>query len=291
MGSVELKITPRRALLLVSIVGVAAAVLLIGVTRPFGQRPASEPGSRTGGNTPDNPPQIRGATAESGMVPSSIMDVQPSAPDLGPKDYLEIMRDARRNGRPAYSTIFAPVTMVDPVELLGIGPDSVVADVGCGTGPFVLKMLEEGIPFRKLYAVEIDKASLDFLGSALKRLDIEGSERVELVMSYPYEVALPRHSVDVVVASSTQIGMKRLRHDPATPEERVRVAASLVEVVRPGGTLHFLEPTDDGAGTKYPREWMPEAYDMPNVELVRLDTIEVEGCCLQYHMELRVREQ
>ena len=74
-----------------------------------------------------------------------------------------------------------------------------IADIGCGTGAFEIALLEKGIAFRKLYAVDIDKVALDFLSWMLGQVPYGGKENIETVLSSMEDVMLPPESIDVAV--------------------------------------------------------------------------------------------
>ena len=144
---------------------------------------------------------------------------------------------------------------------LNIRPDSALADLGCGTGGFELRLLEEHVPFGRAYAIDVDKPSLDFLSFALSRIDYAGKENIVPVVSAFDDVRLPFKSVDILIAFNTKIGMRPLTN-PLSDENlktRDRLFASIKAALRPGAMVHVYEPLEV-RDRPYPMEYMIEPY-------------------------------
>ncbi len=84
-------------------------------------------------------------------VPSSFVDPHDRDVDA----YQAIVRKSVGRGEPLHP-LFGPRSRSEGVVgKLALKPDDVVADVGCGTGAMELMMLETGVAFGKLYAVDV----------------------------------------------------------------------------------------------------------------------------------------
>ncbi len=128
---------------------------------------------------------------------------------------------------------------------LGLTANSVIADIGCGTGAFEFTMLERRHPFGKLYAVDIDDRALDFLDFALDASHLPGRQRITTVQSSWDDVRLPLRSVDVVLLHNTRFGMRQgdAPLQGAQLRQRDRAMTSLKRALRPGARIFVHEPT------------------------------------------------
>lgn len=129
------------------------------------------------------------------------------------------------------------------IGALDLKAGDVVADIGAGTGRLEIALLERGIPFQQLYAVEISPPSFQFLRWTLSAVRLPGSERVVPVQSDPRGLRLSADSVDVAVLLNTPIYLD----DPGLPAafaaaDRAAMR-SLRDTIRVGGRLHVFERT------------------------------------------------
>ena len=81
------------------------------------------------------------------------------------------------------------------VKNLPLEPDSVVADIGAGTGYFRFRLAER-VPRGKVLAVDIQQEMLDIIGS---RMAVEGVSNIELLLGSERDPRLPEASVDVIL--------------------------------------------------------------------------------------------
>lgn len=113
------------------------------------------------------------------------------------------------------------------MENLELDPDDVVADIGAGSGYFTFLMaplVREG----KVLAVDIQPEMLKFIEGKKK---LEKAYNVETVLGTIEDVNLPDDSVDLVILVDAY-------HEFSHPRE---MAESIVEGLKPGGRLVFLE--------------------------------------------------
>ena len=155
----------------------------------------------------------------------------------------------------------------------GITPASVIADIGSGTGALPVRLLVEGTPFARLYAVETDASSLDVLGAALEVLP--DSERVERVHSRLDDASLPPASVDRVIVIDTGVGcLPTADSGVALPPMRVqageRMLASIRSAVTPDAQVHVLRPWNalPVPPRRCPKEWVVHAFDQAGFRLL-----------------------
>lgn len=113
------------------------------------------------------------------------------------------------------------------MENLELDPDDVVADIGAGSGYFTF-LLAPLVPDGKVLAVDIQPEMLKFIEGKKK---LEKAPNVETVLGTIEDVNLPDDSVDLVILVDAY-------HEFSHPRE---MAESIVEGLRPGGRLVFLE--------------------------------------------------
>jgi len=234
--------------------------------------PASEPAP-----TPD--PVAAAGTGPARIVPTANPNSVPPDDRGAASNAAEALEVIRRvQGDPeallaAYREGASRATTMD-LTPLDIGPDSVIADIGAGTGALPVRLIAEGVPFGKLYAVETDRGSLDILGAALEGLP--GGDRVESVLSQRDNVALPPATVDRVVVLDTGIGCIPSVGDPAMlpPMRRqssARLLDSLREAVTDDARVHVLRPWNPPPVPPYrcPQEWVVQSFAQADFRLVQ----------------------
>ena len=113
------------------------------------------------------------------------------------------------------------------MENLELDPDDVVADIGAGSGYFTF-LIAPLVPEGKVLAVDIQPEMLKFIEGKKK---LEKAPNVETVLGTIEDVNLPDDSVDLVILVDAY-------HEFSHPRE---MAESIVEGLRPGGRLVFLE--------------------------------------------------
>lgn len=113
------------------------------------------------------------------------------------------------------------------MQNLELDPDDVVADIGAGSGYFTF-LIAPLVPEGKVLAVDIQPEMLKFIEGKKK---LEKAPNVETVLGTIEDVNLPDDSVDLVILVDAY-------HEFSHPRE---MAESIVEGLRPGGRLVFLE--------------------------------------------------
>jgi len=136
--------------------------------------------------------------------------------------------------------LFPQTSTADEVaKALALQPTDAIADVGAGTGPFEIMLLEKQYPFAKLYAVDIDAAALDFFRFLLDTAKLPGSEKVEPVRSSMTDTKLPPDSVDVLFLLNTPIFLP----DPVAGQfnqNNQQTLQSMIRALKPGGRFHIF---------------------------------------------------
>ncbi len=160
-----------------------------------------------------------------------------------------------------------------------VSADSVVANIGCGTGGFEIALLENSIAFRRLYAVDIDKPSLEFLDFMLKSSKYPGWEKISTVHSSINDVRLPPESLDI--AFCINIGAFHARLDaqgrtllsPDTQE----CLTTLQMALKPNGLLHVFEKASDFPTGVDGIKMMRLAFEDVGFQVVKTDSVTSDG--------------
>lgn len=114
------------------------------------------------------------------------------------------------------------------LQLIGIDPGTIIADVGAGTGYFTRRMAKLTGPTGKVYAVDIQPRMIE----ALKRnLAKEQLTNVEAILSKENDPMLPAGQIDMIL-------MVDVYHEFAYPQLMLR---KMREALKPGGRMVLLE--------------------------------------------------
>ena len=110
---------------------------------------------------------------------------------------------------------------------LPLKDDSIVADIGAGTGYFSFRIAER-VPRGKVLAVDIQPEMLDIIEA---RKESGAALNVETVLGTERDPRLPAASVDLILLVDAY-------HEFEWPRE---MGMALVRALRPGGTLVLVE--------------------------------------------------
>ncbi len=147
------------------------------------------------------------------------------------KLFKKLARSARANGyiwmleREGREEFQKPQQVMDAFELK---PGMKVADVGCGSGYFTVKIAGEIGPEGKIWAIDAWQDMLDYLD---RRLQIEGFENVELIKVDRDDPMIPKGGADLILMVDVYHYIK----------ERVTYGEKLREGLAPGGRLIVLD--------------------------------------------------
>jgi SAM-dependent methyltransferase len=165
------------------------------------------------------------------------------------QEYKERLKEHLEEGGEPIDAFFSEIRLLD-YSSLGIGPDDVLADLGCGVGTLGLALLDQKVPFRKLYALDVNRHSLAFLRFALEETGLDPGRRIKPVRSKRDDLTLPEDEVDIlfiVEVPAIYFALTRTGHyenDDAAYAAMERLFASIRSVLKPTGELHFIYPTD-----------------------------------------------
>lgn len=113
------------------------------------------------------------------------------------------------------------------IDSMMLTPQSVVADIGAGTGFYSFKVAKK-VPMGKLYAVELQDA---FVAELEKRRQELGQSNVEVVKGGTKSINVPDASLDLAF-------MVDVYHELEYPHEMLQ---AIHKALKPGGKLLLLE--------------------------------------------------
>lgn len=116
----------------------------------------------------------------------------------------------------------------NPDEILsiaGLKSDWTAADLGCGSGYFTTILAKQ---VKKVYAIDVQKEMLDYLGEKIKRLKIGN---IELMLSKANTIPLENQSVDFLISVNAL-------HEFDDKEKMIR---EMNRVIKPHGKLLIVD--------------------------------------------------
>jgi ubiquinone/menaquinone biosynthesis C-methylase UbiE len=116
------------------------------------------------------------------------------------------------------------------MELVGVKPGMVIGEVGAGRGRVTVHLADRVGEKGKIYANDIDKSSLEYLKSRVRRLGITNIEIVEGLVD---DARLPAGTLDMIL-------MVMVYHHLDKPIPMLR---NLLPCLKPGGVLAMVEPS------------------------------------------------
>lgn len=148
------------------------------------------------------------------------------------------------------------------IEAIGLKPGMVVGEVGAGTGRVTVWLAVSVGPTGKVYANDIDAASLDHLK---KRCDMEGLANVTTILGTVEDPRLPLKSLDIAFMTNTY-------HHLEKPVELVR---NLLPTLKENGILAIVERDKDRSSHKDEATTQKDfikQMDEAGFEVIKIDT-------------------
>lgn len=221
---------------------------------------------------PKNLPSVSGATDADGPfpgIPRSLADGLDYR--LHPLDGFRAKIDRLVAEGVEFSSFHGPLLKI--LDQIEIHEGDVIADIGCGTGQLSIGWLERRVPLKKLYAVDINKQSLELLQYTIDKARLPGRERVETVVAGLDDLRLPAGEIDVavVVNLAFYVDMPLPDAGPELPVQREKSIASLVRAIKPGGRVHAFQPSD--VGKPLPLSSVAGPYENGGLRMVSHETI------------------
>jgi ubiquinone/menaquinone biosynthesis C-methylase UbiE len=113
------------------------------------------------------------------------------------------------------------------IDALDLQPDSVVADIGAGTGYFSFRLSPQ-VPKGKVWAVDVQPEMIDILNFLIEENQVTN---VEPILGSETDPNLPEEAIDLAL-------MVDAYHEFAYPKEMM---TAVVNALRPGGRAVLLE--------------------------------------------------
>lgn len=159
------------------------------------------------------------------------------------------------------------------LDNLPLEPDSVVADIGAGTGYFAFPIAAR-VPSGKVYAVDIQPQMLAIIES---RRDAIGVGNVETVLGTESDPRLPASSIDAILLVDAY-------HEFSFPKE---MGAAMANALKPGGRIVLIEyRAEDPRVPIKPLHKMTEAQARKEMEAAGLVWKETRDFLPQQHFML-----
>lgn len=157
------------------------------------------------------------------------------------------------------------------IERMPLRPDSVVADIGAGTGYFSFPVAAR-VPEGRVYAVDIQP---EMLAVIERRVRERGIDNVETVLGSAKDPGLPRAAVDLAFIVDAY-------HEFSHPWEMGRAIAA---ALKPGGRLLLIEyRAEDPRVPIKPLHKMTESQARREMAAIGLDWVATEDYLPQQHV-------
>ena len=164
------------------------------------------------------PPRLRLLLAVLALLPAQwvvAQAVHQHHPPESASAYIKALEDPERDGWQQPARVIAA---------LGLKPGDIVADLGAGSGYFTVRLARIVSPGGKVYAVDVDRQLLEYIGRRAKE---EHLQNIQPILADPHDPRLPPSSVDVIFICDT------LHHI----SERPTYYPLLARALKPGGRL------------------------------------------------------
>ncbi len=140
-----------------------------------------------------------------------------------------------------FSSCIKDSLMKDVLASIPIRPSDTIADIGSGTGYFEMELLEQGIPFQKLFAVDVNNNSLEMMRYAIDVLGYPHGEKVTAIHSTMRDTMLPVRSVDLTLIIRAPFYLR-------AGQDGFMCLKSLYTAMKFGGNIHVFDSSDADHG-------------------------------------------
>ena len=125
------------------------------------------------------------------------------------------------------------------LKILDLKPNTVVADIGAGSGYYSFRIAEKVGPKGKVLAVDIQKEMLDIIRQRMKKEEVAN---IEPILGTEKDAKLPSGSVDLIL-------LVDVYHEFAFPFEMTQ---AMLKALKPGGRLVFVEFREEDRDPEVP---------------------------------------
>ena len=155
----------------------------------------------------------------------------------------EVMAGIVKTRTPLYPHFRPAVATEQFIRALGIRPTDIVADIGSGTGAMAVAMLEHGVPFKRYWAVEVDRNPAAFMEEMLRLTAYPGREKIHPHMALPRDARLPAKTFDkIFVINVPGLDAKSDKGGVpvSVPAKVTAFYAGLARGLKPGGEIQVF---------------------------------------------------
>jgi ubiquinone/menaquinone biosynthesis C-methylase UbiE len=151
------------------------------------------------------------------------------------------------------------------MDILGIVPGKIVADIGAGSGWFTVRAARRVAPAGLVYAVDINPEAIRYIQ---KRVAGDGISNVRTILSQPEDPLLPAASIDAVLLLKTY-------HEVAEP---VALLKNLHAALRPGARVGIIDRNGNGENHGVSRDTVVQEVGQAGYRLIgEYDFVKSDG--------------
>jgi ubiquinone/menaquinone biosynthesis C-methylase UbiE len=117
------------------------------------------------------------------------------------------------------------------IEVLGVSPQMVVADFGCGSGHYTIEAAKKTGKYGKVYAIDIQQDMLGFVRSQAQLQNLSNIETIWTDLEKPKATGLKENSVDFVIISNILF----------QAENKIQIVQEAFRILKTGGKAGVVE--------------------------------------------------
>ncbi|MCB9478982.1 MAG: class I SAM-dependent methyltransferase [Deltaproteobacteria bacterium] len=229
----------------------AAMILFAGCTKnDSAPAPADDTGPATmaeaGHETPPPPPEAEKPKPTPSDLPTADPNrIIPSGPGgMAGRPAAEVMKLVEEKVTTAEDLpkFFSSSVFDNPeLERLPINENSVIADIGAGTGALEVYLLLHKMPFKKIYAVDTDEPSIELGKAILERYFPESAGKIEWVHSEYEDVKLPADSIDLGILINAHFFVPSLVKEPYKLNIARQCLTTVGRALKPDGEVYVYQ--------------------------------------------------
>jgi tetratricopeptide (TPR) repeat protein/SAM-dependent methyltransferase len=212
----------------------------------------------------------------SGRIPSSIFYRYSSFNLNNIEKVKSLVRERIKGGQYLPSLFHGDSVDLDIRKYLKLSQSDVIADIGCGTGGFEVTLLVKGIPFKKIYAVDIDRYSLDILKFILEESRLPGHENIQIVQNTLTDAGLPKDSIDVMLLLNTPLYVSEDVHHNIKPDT-LSTLKSMYFALKTGGRLYVFDRVEVFEGVSEPFGQIIRPFESVGFKAIHRERMRIEN--------------
>lgn len=152
------------------------------------------------------------------------------------------------------------------MDVIGVKPGMVIADVGAGRGYFAFKLAKRAGPGGKVYATDIEEDPLKMIRDRAQR---ENIDNIVTILGNPDDPGLPKAQIDIVL-------MVHVFHIVIQEQDPLALLENIRPCLKPNGLLVLVQWDGHKMGHPdvyvYSKESVLKVIENSCFELVRVET-------------------